>query len=211
MRCPKVFIFFLFLFIVVKTVFAQNLDIDLLRKINLERNSALDPTFKFITNSVSPVGLGAPLISTTIGFIQKDKMLQNKGYYIGATLITSAVLTTTLKFSIDRDRPFVTYPDIQKLTGAGSPSFPSGHTSEAFATATSLSLAFPKWYVIAPSMLWASAAGYSRMHLGVHYPSDVLVGALIGSCSAWLCHELNKKYLEKKKVGYKLWFISTRY
>ena len=175
---------------------AQNLDIDLLRKINIERNAALDPAFKLITNSVSPIGLGAPLIVTTIGFIQKDQTLQNKGYYIGATLLTSALITTSLKFAIDKDRPFVTYPEIQKLTSAGSPSFPSGHTSEAFATATSLSLAFPKWYVIAPSFIWASAAGYSRMHLGVHYPSDVLVGALIGSGSAWLCHELNKRYFK---------------
>ena len=178
------------------TIFSQNLDIDLLRKINLERNTALDPTFKFVTNSVSPIGLGAPLIITSIGFIQKDQALKNKGYYIGATLLSSAIITTTMKFTIDRDRPFVTYPDIQKLTGAGSPSFPSGHTSEAFATATSLSLAFPKWYVIAPSYLWASAAGYSRMHLGVHYPSDVLVGAIVGAGSAWLCHELNKRFLK---------------
>ncbi len=175
---------------------AQNLDIDLLRKINIERNAALDPAFKLITNSVSPIGLGAPLIVTTIGFIQKDQTLKNKGYYMGATLLTSALITTSLKFAIDKDRPFVTYPEIQKLTSAGSPSFPSGHTSEAFATATSLSLAFPKWYVVAPSFIWASAAGYSRMHLGVHYPSDVLVGALIGSGSAWLCHELNKRYFK---------------
>ncbi len=196
MRHPNIVFFFLLLLFVGRTASAQNLDIDLLRKINLERNQALDPTFKFVTNSVSPIGLGSPLIVTSIGFIQNDKSLKNKGYYIGATLLTSAVLTTTLKFAIDRDRPFVTYPDIQKLTSAGSPSFPSGHTSEAFATATSLSIAFPKWYVIAPSFLWASAAGYSRMHLGVHYPSDVLVGALIGSGSAWLCHELNKRYFK---------------
>lgn len=196
MRHPNIVFFFLLLLFVGRTASAQNLDIDLLRKINLERTPALDPTFKFVTNSVSPIGIGAPLIVTSIGFIQNDKSLKNKGYYIGATLLTSAVLTTTLKFAIDRDRPFVTYPDIQKLTGAGSPSFPSGHTSEAFATATSLSLAFPKWYVIAPSFLWASTAGYSRMHLGVHYPSDVLVGALIGSGSAWLCYELNKRYFK---------------
>lgn len=196
MRHPNIVFFFLLLLFVGRTASAQNLDIDLLRKINLERNQALDPTFKFVTNSVSPIGLGSPLIVTSIGFIQNDKSLKNKGYYIGATLLTSAVLTTTLKFAIDRDRPLVTYPDIQKLTSAGSPSFPSGHTSEAFATATSLSIAFPKWYVIAPSFLWASAAGYSRMHLGVHYPSDVLVGALIGSGSAWLCHELNKRYFK---------------
>ena len=196
MRHPNIVFFFLLLLFVGRAASAQNLDIDLLRKINLERNPALDPTFKFVTNSVSPIGIGAPLIVTSIGFIQNDKSLKNKGYYIGATLLTSAVLTTTLKFAIDRDRPFVTYPDIQKLTGAGSPSFPSGHTSEAFATATSLSFAFPKWYVIAPSFLWAGASGFSRMHLGVHYPSDVLVGALIGSGSAWLCHELNKRYFK---------------
>jgi membrane-associated phospholipid phosphatase len=200
MRNPNILVFYFLLFLMVgRSISAQNLDIDLLRKINLERNTALDPTFKYVTNSVAPIGLGAPLIVTSIGLIQKDNTLKNKGYYIGATLLSSTIITTTLKFTIDRDRPFVTYPEIQKLTGAGSPSFPSGHTSEAFATATSLSLAFPKWYVIAPSMLWASAAGYSRMHLGVHYPSDVLVGALIGSGSAWLCHELNKKISNRSK------------
>lgn len=184
---------FVYIFVFGSAIFSQNLDIDLLRKINLERNQALDPAFKFITNSVSPIGIGAPLVVTTIGFIQKDQTLKNKGYYIGATLLSSAVFTTTLKFTIDRERPFVTYPDIQKLTGAGSPSFPSGHTSEAFAVATSLSMAFPEWYVIAPSFLWAGAAGYSRMHLGVHYPSDVLVGALVGAGSAWLCKALNER------------------
>ena len=194
----KIGLWILLCFVLVNTIDAQNLDIDLLRKINLERNQALDPTFKLITNSVTPIGLGAPLIITSIGFIQNDQTLKNKGYYIGATLLSSAVITTTLKFTIDRERPFVTYPDIQKLTGAGSPSFPSGHTSEAFAVATSLSMAFPEWYVIAPSFLWAGAAGYSRMHLGVHYPSDVLVGALVGAGSAWLCKALNERLQNKK-------------
>ena len=54
---------------------AQNLDIDLLRKINVERNTALDPTFKFVTNSVSPIGIAAPLIVTSIGYLEKNKNL----------------------------------------------------------------------------------------------------------------------------------------
>ena len=176
--------------------YSQNLDIDLLRKINLDRNPALDPTFKLITNSVSPVGLAAPVIAFSTGYFTNDSALTMKGIYLAESVLVSGFVTISMKYAIQRDRPFVTYPDIQKLTGAGSPSFPSGHTSEAFATATSLSLAFPKWYVIAPSFLWASAAGYSRMHLGVHYPSDVLVGALVGAGSAWLCHKLNKRYFK---------------
>ena len=60
-------------------------------------------------------------------------------------------------------------------------SFPSGHTATAFALATSLCVKYPKWYVIAPSALWACSVGVSRMNEGVHYPSDVLAGAAIGA------------------------------
>ena len=47
--------------------------------------------------------------------------------------------------------------------------------------ATSLSIRYPKWYVIAPSALWACSVGFSRMNEGVHYPSDVIAGAFIGA------------------------------
>jgi undecaprenyl-diphosphatase len=98
-----------------------------------------------------------------------------------------------MKYTFDRDRPFITYPDITKKSGAGSPSFPSGHTSSAFALATSLSLTYPKWYVIASSYTWAGTVAFSRMDLGVHYPSDILAGALVGGGCAWLTHVVNKK------------------
>ncbi|MFM7023162.1 MAG: phosphatase PAP2 family protein [Flavobacteriales bacterium] len=171
--------------------FSQNWDIDLLREINVNRNTKLDGTFTFITNSVTPVTISTPLLVTGIGLIKKDSLFTRKGLYIGASILVGGGITTVLKHSINRTRPFYDYPEIQKLASAGSPSFPSGHTSEAFSVATSLSLAFPKWYVIAPSFLWAGAMGYSRMHLGVHYPSDVLAGALIGAGSAYACHHLN--------------------
>lgn len=183
---------------------AQNTDIDLLRKINVDRNTKLDQSFILITNSDSPVSVAVPCGFLITGLIKKDSSLINKGLCIGSSLVVSTIITTGLKYSIKRDRPFITYPEIEKLSPAGSPSFPSGHTSMAFSTATSLSLAFPKWYVITPSFLWASGVAYSRMHLGVHYPSDVLVGAIIGSGCAWGCHYLNNQWLTKgqnKKRG----------
>jgi membrane-associated phospholipid phosphatase len=59
--------------------------------------------------------------------------------------------------------------------------------------AGSLSLAYSKWYVILPSYLYASTVAYSRMDLGVHYPSDVVTGALIGTGTAYLTYNINKK------------------
>ncbi|MEY4289690.1 MAG: hypothetical protein RLZZ30_1778 [Bacteroidota bacterium] len=184
--------------------FAQNWDIDLLKEINLERNKALDPSFKFVTNSVSPLSIGTPMAVLGLGLIQKDSSLTSKGIIMVEALCVNAFTTTALKLAFKRDRPFVTYPYLDKQADAGSYSFPSGHTSSAFALATSLSLAFPKWYVIAPAYVYASAAGYSRMHLGVHYPSDVLAGAVVGTGSALLSNYLQHKISGRRKVPVKL-------
>lgn len=178
---------------------SQNLDIHLLREINIERNKSLDGSFKFITNSTSSVSLAIPISIMAVGLAEKDKTLFSKGLYIGTSWLCSTVISLSTKYIVNRKRPFVTYPDIEKITSGGSPSFPSGHTSEAFSTATSLSIAFPKWYIITPSFLWAGLVGYSRLDLGVHYPSDVLAGAIIGSGSAYLCYKVNKWLFRKKR------------
>jgi membrane-associated phospholipid phosphatase len=187
----KTIILTLLIFFSIRT-YSQNFDINTLRDINIHRNQALDGTFKGITNSVTPISIAAPLLIYSAGLINIDASLKKKGLFIGETFLVNAFITTALKYSIKRDRPFVTYPEIEKLSSGSSGSLPSGHTSEAFATATSLSMVFPKWYVIAPSFIWASAVGYSRMHLGVHYPSDVAAGAIVGAGSAYLSYKLNK-------------------
>jgi len=109
-------------------------------------------------------------------------------------------ITYSTKHIVNRPRPYATYSDLDNQTTENDASFPSGHTSNAFALATSLSLNFPKWYVIAPSYLWASSVGYSRLHLGAHYPSDVAAGCLIGTGTAFLSHYLNKKIRSRKKA-----------
>lgn len=192
----KYFILFLLLF--ASRLFSQNFDINTLRSINVNRNESLDTTFEHITNSYAVVSIGTPLTMYAVGLINKDLQLKKDAIFIGESVVASVFVTIVLKEAIKRDRPFVTYSEIEKLTSAGGYSMPSGHTSIAFATATSLSLAYTKWYVIAPSFVWASAVGYSRMHLGVHYPSDVIAGALVGSGSAYLTYKINK-WLNKKR------------
>ncbi len=179
-------------------IYPQNIDINILREINVNRITQLDNTFRFITNSATPFAIGTPILLFGIAIVKKDTILGNKSIYIGEAIISTVILTTIMKYSFNRTRPFTKYSFIEKLTKAGSPSFPSGHTSEAFAFATSLSISYPKWYIIAPAFIWASTVGYSRMDLGVHYPSDVLVGAIIGSGCAYLSYIVNNKINKSK-------------
>jgi membrane-associated phospholipid phosphatase len=172
---------------------AQNMDIDLLRDINLNRNRSLDPAFKGFTDSAAPLAYGVPAVLLGIGLLKKDSIAERNALTVGAAVLASSGVTVLLKYGIRRQRPYERYAFIEKKTGGIGPSFPSGHTSESFALATSVSLACPKWWVIAPSFIWAGAVGYSRMHLGVHYPSDVLAGAAIGAGSAYLCRKINRK------------------
>ena len=195
MRIGLVAIFFL---VINSQLFCQNIDIQILRAINSPEELPSDDFFRFISDSEPYVIFAVPAGMATAGYFERDNSLLRNACTDIAALALSGGISMILKYSVNRDRPFVTYPDITKKSAAGSPSFPSGHTSSAFATATSVSLAYPKWYIIAPSFAWAGTVGYSRMHLGVHYPSDVLAGALIGSGCAYLAYKINQKLLKKK-------------
>lgn len=101
-----------------------------------------------------------------------------------------------LKHTVQRPRPYRTLSDIKPRRNADQLdrldpfSFPSGHATLAFAHATSAALAWPEWYVIVPAYVWASGVAISRLWIGVHYPSDVLVGVLIGTGMAVLAEAL---------------------
>jgi membrane-associated phospholipid phosphatase len=194
----KRIIFIIFFVFTVVSLFSQNTDIRLLRSINSAETLPSDNLFQFISNSNAYIVIAVPVGMGTCGLIKNDKQLLRNTCTIVAATAFNEVITAAIKYTVNRDRPFITYPDISKKSGAGSPSFPSGHTSSAFATATSLSLIYRKWYITVPSYTWAGSVGYSRMHLGVHYPSDVLAGALIGSGCAWLTYTVNKKLNVKR-------------
>jgi undecaprenyl-diphosphatase len=89
-----------------------------------------------------------------------------------------------LKAAIRRDRPFVKIPESRSIIQPSDKfSMPSGHTAAAFLMAGVISYFYIEYIVLV--YLWAFAIGTSRVVLGVHYPSDVLAGAMLGS-SAFL-------------------------
>ena len=189
MKNKLLFVFFL---LISGSVFSQNFDIRILREVYSSKDLSADRFMKFVSNSNNAVVLGIPITVGISGLIKRDEKLVNTAAQIVVASAINLGATMALKYSVNRDRPFQTYPDIRNKLSVDDPSFPSGHTSSAFATATSLSLNFPKWYVIAPSYLWAGTVAYSRLHLGVHYPTDVLGGIVCGAGSAYLTFRLNK-------------------
>ena len=180
------------------------MDIDILKHTNLNRNEKFDPSFTFITHSVTPLSIAVPAGAITYALIKKDDQSIQDAVEISSSILLSGLISIGFKHAVNRKRPFEAYPSIEQVTSVTTASFPSGHTTHAFVLATSVSLVYPEWYIIIPSYIWAGAVGYSRMHLGLHYPSDVLAGALIGTGSAYLFHKINQK-IDKKYGGLKFY------
>lgn len=197
MICIKGVTSVLFFFLLSFTVTAQNFDINLLKSINQHQSNFKDNFFKATSTSVTVVNIAAPIGVFTAGLLRHDKKMELEAAYMVGGFAVSSIITQGMKSVIKRDRPFKTYSYIMQRGDGGGYSFPSGHTSAAFCSATSLSLLFPKWYVIAPAYLWAATVGYGRMYQGVHYPTDVLAGAVVGAGSAWLAYKA-EKWIDKK-------------
>ena len=169
---------------------AQNWDINTVKKVNDWDVHGLS---RGLSHSGLILSVGLPSAMGIYALIQKDEALLKDAIYIGTSVIEAVGITYAMKYSIDRQRPYEKYPGlITPIEAEDSPSFPSGHTAAAFSLATSLSIKYPKWYVIAPSAVWACGVGFARINQGVHYPSDVLTGAAIGVGCAFVNVYVNR-------------------
>lgn len=178
---------------------AQNPDVSVFRYINNRHSPASDRFFSFQSNTVKPVAIAVPVGMIGIGLSAGDRKTEDHGVLMAVAHLMNFGLTYGTKMIVSRKRPYESLDNVHLPAGReGTRSFPSGHTSTAFTTATMLSLSYPKWYVVVPAYAWAGVAAYSRMALGVHYPSDVLVGALIGTGVALLVHHYRKPVIRQK-------------
>lgn len=144
-------------------------------------NEILNRLMQFVTN------LGGSIFTIGITVI----MLFNSNYYDNAlegafSLTVSHIIVQLLKNVCLRPRPYDAIKNANILCRPLKDfSFPSGHTTAAFALAISWSINF---VYIAPFLyITATLVGLSRVYLGMHYPSDILIGALIGTVSAATC------------------------
>lgn len=96
-----------------------------------------------------------------------------------------------LKTLFLRPRPFELFPSVIPLTPAGGFSFPSGHTTISFAVAFVLYHLLPKRFGV-PMLFLAGLISFSRLYLGVHYPSDVLGGIFLGYIASLAAEKVMK-------------------
>lgn len=134
--------------------------------------------------------LGGPLISSSILFallLFGNRRYKLIGFEMFFALTISQIIVHSLKRILSRERP---YKILQQLNTFGinlkDYSFPSGHTAASFSIATTLALNLPKMSIIV--FIVAIVIGISRIYLGVHYPTDVAAGMVIGFTIAFILH-----------------------
>jgi membrane-associated phospholipid phosphatase len=163
-------------------------DQSVLHEVNNGRITAFDSIFVFITNTSSYVALGATGIVLLIAYVKRSALLKRCGWQLLVTVLVAFVVIKSLKYSIDRVRPFDTFETVKQIVEIDTPSFPSGHTLESAAMAAAVVLLFSNKAVWALAIVWAMSVAFSRILLGVHYPSDVIAGIILGILVALLCH-----------------------
>jgi membrane-associated phospholipid phosphatase len=163
-----------------------NLDLATLQFFNSGRETDLDFFLLALTVSAYSLGAVVPLSLYLLGHFKRIVSLKLKAYQYVFAICLNTLLIALLKYTVDRPRPFITHDTIEQIADASSPSFPSGHTAFAFATAAVLVLMFRDLRLRGLIVTWALLVAYSRLALGVHYPSDVLGSMLLGSTAAYL-------------------------
>ncbi|MEO8447830.1 MAG: phosphatase PAP2 family protein [bacterium] len=180
----------------------SNSDIKIFRVFNNMKGGFVNSLVNITNNSITPVTIAAPVGLYITSRINKNDYDESSAILLALSEGTSAVFTYALKKTFKRDRPFRTLNNVN-LTDtsniAGTYSFPSGHASGSFVISTALTLRYPdKPGLIIGLYAWSTLVSLGRMYWGVHYPSDVLTGMLVGAGSAALIYSLRVPIIKEK-------------
>ena len=159
------------------------------------RNDVLTPIFKFVTTLGNA---GVIWIVLSVGLLIPKKTRRVGALALVSLVFSALIDNVILKNVVARTRPYDVIEGLTSLIGAQKDySFPSGHTGSAFAAAVVMFLGLPKKCGI-PILAFACLMGLSRLYVGVHYPSDVLGGALIGTGIALFTYWFGTVRIEQK-------------
>ncbi|MDR2544817.1 MAG: phosphatase PAP2 family protein [Methanobrevibacter sp.] len=131
--------------------------------------------------------------------IFKKKNIQRISTYLILSGLICSFIVIYLKFSINEPRPFDVLNNVHQLTSEKLSSFPSGHSAAGFVLATVFSLTykikikrfnFNSGWILYPLGI---LMGISRVYVGVHYPLDIFVGAIVGILSSYFIVKLGDK------------------
>ncbi|MEX1140237.1 MAG: phosphatase PAP2 family protein [Bacteroidota bacterium] len=189
---------FLATFFLALPLLGQPSDIDtrLFRVINNGQNPDRVGFFEYLDHSSLPSFGAIPLGFIVVGAAAENRSAVNAGIMSAAGQAMAFGVTFAIKEVVARRRPFEALQDVKvkhEWSALGN-SFPSGHSSQAFAIATVISLTYRDAAVTIPFFLWAGAIGYGRVYLGVHYPGDVLGGMVIGIAGGFAAWGLRKHF-----------------
>ncbi len=163
------------------------------------RNGITDPILSFYTKLGDH---GLLWIALCIGLLVIPRT-RRAGLTGLLALVFSLLFTNVLiKNIVARTRPWLIIEGLIPLVTERDPnSFPSGHTSAAFAAATAFFHTMPRRQGIAALAL-AAVMGLSRLYVGVHFPSDVLCGALMGILCGTLAWKISRALQERRERVY---------
>ena len=138
------------------------------------------------------------IVATIVLLIPKKT--RKAGIMSAVALLGSLIINNNIvKNIVQRPRPFVTFTDLQIIIPTPSEfSFPSGHTSSSFAAAAVFYRHLPKKLGL-PAVILAGLIGFSRLYVGVHYPTDVIAGVLMGILLSYLAEYLVNLFVKKLK------------
>ena len=132
----------------------------------------------------------------------------SRAAYLAVALIPGFIISQLTKFVFNEPRPLfyfhqhfpeISLPVVSGVSMLSNPSFPSGHTANAFALFFALALIVKNKWLKVMFLVMAVLVGYSRIYLSQHFAIDVLAGSVIGIFSAWITYGLLLKTDRKWK------------